>query len=74
MGLDIRSEIFNALSSTFSGLDTLQKRLRVVPGRADSPKIFVVQSLQPFGFAMAVETLADLQSEKFKGTSSGAGS
>ena len=74
MRLDIRSEIFNALSSTFSGLDSLQKKLRVVPGRADSSKIFVVQPLQPFGFAMAVETLADLQSEKFKGTSGGTGS
>ena len=45
-----------------------------MPGAANSLKILFVQLLEGFRLAMAVETLADLQSEKFEGAGGSAGS
>src|ERR1700694_3047545 len=59
-------KVFGAIAFSFGRVDRFEKRRRAVPGGADAAKIFFVQLLQRPRFAMAIEVLANLESEKFQ--------
>src|SRR4029077_3185730 len=61
-------QISCTVAFTVCGTDRLDEWRWTVPRSAESPKIFLVQLLQRFRFAVAVQTLSDLQPKNFQRT------